>query len=70
MTTKITLDIQARTDQFCIDVIGRTPSAYEVRTDAVVMFFSPSLTATEKTKLNNALPEFVKKFWVITIEEM
>jgi len=70
MVTKITFNMQARIDNFCTETIGRTPKTIDVSNGTIILFFDPSLTPTEKNTLSNALPDLVKKFWRITVEEV
>ena len=55
--------------RFSQSKIGRAP---EIRINSpyrVVAIFNPALTPTEKNTLNNALPEWIKFFFDISLED-
>jgi len=70
MTTKIRLELYGRIFDFCKDCIGKEPTTIEGGGGYLELTFTPSLSNAEKSSLNNALPDFVKKLFKVTVTEV
>jgi len=68
----ITLEFQLfkKLSDFCNTVVGRRPDRMSVGRGGKLMRmeFDPDLTGPEKTALNNALPDYVKRFYDIRVD--
>jgi len=53
--------------KFSNKYIGREPEIRINSPNRVMVIFNPALTSIEKTKLNNALPEWVRYFFDIEL---
>ena len=70
LVTTIVFSPKRKIIQFCQETIGKTPKTTEFGADdTITLVFASSLTTTEKTKLDNALPDMIKKMYIITVTE-
>lgn len=69
MTTEVSfeLNMDKALDKFFISVIGRGPSYSKNEYGKIVKGFTPNLTGAEKTALNTAFPDILKKIYDIDV---